>query len=80
MAWRQCVDSSFNLCCHASSHEEADIKVIFHAIKTKEKGATQLDVYSPDTCLHSAHQTITTASQGNFICHRLWDTTEKNTD
>ena len=49
VAWRQHVDSSFDLCCHASSHEEADTKIIFHAIKTKERGATQLDVYSPDT-------------------------------
>ena len=49
VAWQQHVDSSFDLCCHASSHEEADTKIIFHAIKTKERGATQLDVYSPDT-------------------------------
>ena len=49
VAWRQHVDSSFDLCCHASSHEEADTEIIFHAIKAKERGATQLDVYSPDT-------------------------------
>ena len=49
VAWRKHVDSSFDLCCHASSHEEADTKIIFHAIKAKERGATQLDVYSPDT-------------------------------
>ena len=40
VAWRQHVDSSFDLCCYASSHEEADTKIIFHAIKTKERGAT----------------------------------------
>ena len=49
VASRQHVDSSFDLCCYASSHEEADTKIIFHAFKTKERGATQLDVYSPDT-------------------------------
>ena len=45
MAWRQHVDSSFALCCHASSREEVDTKIIFHAIKAKERGATQLDVF-----------------------------------
>ena len=49
VAWQQHVDSSFDSFCHASSHEEADTKIIFHAIKAKETGATQLDVYSPDT-------------------------------
>ena len=49
VAWRQHVNSSFDLFCHASSHEEADTKIIFYAIKAKERGATQLDVYSPDT-------------------------------
>ena len=49
VAWRQHVDSSFDSFCHASSHEEADTKIIFHGIKAKERGATQLDVYSPDT-------------------------------
>ena len=49
VAWRQHVDSSFALRCHASSHEEVDTKIIFHAIKAKERGATQLDGYSPDT-------------------------------
>ena len=49
VAWRQHVYSSFDLCCHASSHEEANTMIIFHAIKTKERGATQLDVHSPDT-------------------------------
>ena len=48
VAWRQHVDSSFDFCCHASSHEDTDTKIIFHAIKAKERGATQLDVYSPD--------------------------------
>ena len=33
--WWQHVDSSFDLCCHASSHEEADTKIIFHATKAK---------------------------------------------
>ena len=46
VAWRQHVDSSFALHSHASSH---DTKIIFQAIKAKERGATQLDVYSPDT-------------------------------
>ena len=49
VAWPQHVDSSFDLCCHASFHEEADTKIILHAIKTKEREATQLDVYSHDT-------------------------------
>ena len=49
VVWRQHVDSSIDSFCHASSHEEADTKIIFHAIKAKERGATQLDVYSPDT-------------------------------
>ena len=49
VAWRQHVDSSFALRCHASSHEEVDTKIIFHAIKAKERGATQFDVCSPDT-------------------------------
>ena len=48
LVWRQSVDSQFDLHCHACSHEEADTKIIFHAIKAKERGATQLDVYSPD--------------------------------
>ena len=46
---RQHVDSSFDLCCHASSHEEADTKIIFRAIKANGRVATQLAVYSPDT-------------------------------
>ena len=49
VTWRQHVDSSFDLCCHASFHEEADTKIIFRAIKAKERVATQLVVYSPDT-------------------------------
>ena len=39
VAWRQHVNSSFDLFFHASSHEEADTKIIFHAIKAKERGA-----------------------------------------
>ena len=46
VAWRQQVDSSFALRSQASSR---GTKIIFHAIKAKERGVTPLDVYSPDT-------------------------------
>ena len=32
-----------------SSHEEADSKIILHAIDATKRGATQLDIHSPDT-------------------------------
>ena len=49
VAWQQHVDGSFALHCHASSHKEVDTKIIFHAIKAKERGATLYDVYSLST-------------------------------
>ena len=33
----------------ASSHEEADTKIIFHALAVSNCGVSKLDIYSPDT-------------------------------
>ena len=33
----------------ASSYEEADTKIIFHALAVSNYGVSKLDIYSPDT-------------------------------
>lgn len=50
VAWRQ-IAKGTNECASllSSTHEEADAKIILHAIEAKKAGVIELDIFSPDT-------------------------------
>ena len=49
VAYRQNVCYTTGNNYEASSHEEADTKIIFHALAVSNYGVSKLDIYSPDT-------------------------------
>ena len=49
VAYRQNVCYTTENNYEASSHEEADTKIIFHALAVSNYGVSKLDIYSPDT-------------------------------
>ena len=62
-----------------STHEEADTKILLHAVDTAVHGATEINIHSPDTeCVYSVFATVSRALRRDEFYY--WNRSESSSD